>query len=150
MVPSIVFWLCLFMAAGLFGAVVLVPKLLVAERLTVRHRELEQQLDWMQRRVDYLGQVAEAFENDPEFAAEVARVDLGAIRPDERRLPAEPVLAFRAPQPVSILPRARPRWTALLEPLAADQTVRDAALFTAAGLLIAGFAFFPARDDHEG
>lgn len=149
--PSVAFWLCLFLAAALFGAVVLVPKILVAERLAQRHREIESRIDWMQRRNAYLDQVVDAFQNDPEFAAEVARFDLGARSPDEHRVEAEARLAFRLapPAPPAAVPASMPWWITLLEPFARDEMVRDAALLTAAGLLIAGFAFFPVRHDVE-
>lgn len=146
--PSIAFWLCLFLSAGLFAVVVLVPKLLVTERLAARHRQLEQRLDGVERRNAHLDQVIEAFHNDPEFVAEVARFDLGATGPGEQRISSEAPFAFRMPPAAPFATRPRPRWIVVLEPFVVDQWVRDTALFTAAGLLIAGFAFFPVH--HEG
>jgi cell division protein FtsB len=146
--PSIAFWLCLFVAAGLFGAVVLLPKWLAAERLAARHRQIEQRLDGLARQNAYLKRMVAALENDPQFAAELARFELGASRPGERRIAADARLAFPA-APAAQPERVMSGWIRALEPFANDQTVRNAALFTAAGLLVAGFAFFPVRHDDE-
>ena len=146
LLPSLAFWACLFVAAGLFAGVVLAPKLMISQHLAERHYELSWRLSKLERTNRSLERVVAAFQADPEFAAEVARLDFDAGTPGEQRLAAEPVGAFAAP-PEMTLPANNPPtpawWRPALDILATDRKTRNIALVTAAGLVITAFGLFP-------
>jgi cell division protein FtsB len=154
--PSVLFWLCLFAAVTLFGAVFLAPKLIALHRLEVRRSELALRLDRLEQRNTFLVRVIDALENDPEFTAEVARFDLNAAAPDEEHLPVAPVRPGTASAQVARPAAAwTPWWLPLAELFAADRTLIDACLLTAGGLAVVAFTFFqpavrPRRPTKQG
>ena len=138
---SLSFWLCLLAAAGLYGSVSLAPKLLTY--LTLRHQydTNQVQLVKLQGQVHYLSKVGKALENEPDFAAELARVDFDAARPGEERIPVGRTLSLDArtepDQPLRAV--TLPWYTPLVRVLTDHRRLRTAAL--AAAILLALFAF---------
>jgi hypothetical protein len=101
-----------------------------------------------ERQVDYLQKVVDALRHDPEFGAELARVDFG-VSGSEERIPVGPQLSLtgeppaeteRAEGPVRPFPRNLLD-TPLLDRLTDDGSVRRSLLGAASLLLLVGFTF---------
>jgi cell division protein FtsB len=141
---SVVFWGTLLLAAGAYAAVALAPKLLAYGTLSDEYRGLQTRLVTLERRVQYLERVATALEDDPQFAAELARIDFDAARPGDERIAVAPQHSLDARQagahvahPVTASPAGLP----LLRVLAEDRPVRIALLAAAAVACLAAFTF---------
>ena len=141
---SLAFWLVLLLAAALYASVALAPKLLAY----VEHRQKwwknQERLVTLERRVHYLREVAEALEKDPQFAAEVARIELQATAPGEERLPVDEELALEAVREetdefrhVRLLPPYAP----LLVQLTENAALRRLVLIVAAATCLFAFVF---------
>jgi hypothetical protein len=125
--------------------VALSSKLVVYLHLRNEHYQTQVRLVTLDRRVMYLKKVMHALENDPQFAAEQARVELGAKRPGDERIAVDESLHF-VPDPdfdptvfkQSILP-----WYAdLLEVFATNEKTRRGFLIAAAVMSLFAFTFF--------
>jgi cell division protein FtsB len=157
-ITSVLFWLAVLAAAGMYALVALSPKVLAWHDERERWRKNQERLVRLERKVEYLKQVANALESDPEFAAELARVELHASRPGDERLPVERRLALTADKQPSRTANgvvARPWFEPILRDFAEDGTHRRWTLFAAAALVVIAFTFLqesPARkpDADEG
>ncbi|MEO1999002.1 MAG: hypothetical protein ABGZ17_27460, partial [Planctomycetaceae bacterium] len=95
--------------------------------------------------IDYLQKVAIALEQEPEFAAELARVEFDAVDPKDRRIPLQSGLCLDGwveadesqPQAGNL-----PWFAPLVEVWAHQSSVRSATLATAALLTLLAFTFF--------
>lgn len=139
---SVAFWLSLLLAAGLYGCVALSPKLhnyLVIDR---DHRENQQRLVAIQQHLAYLDRVHRALEEDPQFAAELARIDFDAARPGDERIAVDPSLSLDAlsADPLAELPPQKLPWYApLVARFATHQRLRHGALAAAAVIILLSF-----------
>ncbi|QDU81060.1 Septum formation initiator [Polystyrenella longa] len=79
-IVSLLFWLFLFVAAAIFGVLALSPKLEVYWSLQAEQKQNAERLDSLQTEITYLQHVVDALEHDPEFQAELARIDLNPNR----------------------------------------------------------------------
>jgi cell division protein FtsB len=135
---SIGFWLCLFCGLGLFAAAFLAPRLVARDRLSQELVASSQRLQEAEQRYRQMQRTIEALRTDPEFASELARVQLDAVRsgeevlrvpagmglqltdslPAQQIVPAEGVAGGLASSPVTqfakyLDSRPRLRWTML-------------------------------------
>jgi cell division protein FtsB len=87
---SIGFWLCLFSGLGLFAVSFLAPRVVARERLVRDLAASSQRLNSAEQRYRQMQRTIEALRTDPEFASELARVQLDAVRTGEEvlRVPA--------------------------------------------------------------
>ena len=85
-IVSLAFWFCLCLAAAMYAVVVLAPKWHTYQSLHSEHRNNQLQLVSLEQDVKRLDKVVSALENDTELAAELARIDFGAVRPGDERL----------------------------------------------------------------
>lgn len=141
---SLLFWLALFAAAALYAAVALAPKYLAYLEISREYYDNQVRLVGLQRQVAYLQKVGAALENDPQFAAELTRVEFDASRPGEERIPVERHLALdgRVPQPPSAVSTARLPWYAPLVVLAAEnRRLRRDLLIAAGAIVLVAFTF---------
>ena len=140
---SLSFWLCLLTAAGMYASVSLAPKFLTY--LTLRHQHATNRVELvrLQRQVHYLSKVGEALENEPDFAAELARIDFDAARPGDERIPVDRTLSLDArAEPDQELPAVTLPWyTPLVELLAGHRRLRTVTLVAAALLTLFAFTF---------
>ena len=140
------FWCSLFLAAGLFAVLALAPKLRTYRELAHEHEGLESQLVVTERRTEALAKVADALEHDPQFAAELARVNFDAAG-SEQRIPVGPQLSLAAwdsnpsasegehqSSPTSVLD------SPLLDRLADDRGVRAPLMAASSILVLLAFA----------
>jgi hypothetical protein len=142
------FWCCLAVAASLFATVFLAPRLRTFRDLRREYDGLERELVTSERHVDYLQKVVDALRHDPEFAAELARVDFG-VSGSEERIPVAPQLSLTGEPPaesVTAAGAARPfprnlLDTPLLDTLSDDRSVRASLLGAASLLLLVAFTF---------
>ena len=152
---SLAFWLCLLLAAVVYASVALAPKLLGYVKLNDEYRKNRTELVALEQRVSHLERVKDALENDPEFAAELARIDFDASRPGDERIAVEPLLSLEA-VPTTARPSAaafdgHPAWYApLLGVLAGNRTVRMSFLAIAAVVTLGAFTFLHETDETHG
>lgn len=142
---SLLFWVCLLVAAGLFAAVALAPRLLTYLELRAEYESNQQQLVSLEQQVDSLRRVVAAFENEPEFTAELARIDFDASRPGDERIAVDRRLSLDAgPRPARpVKSSASFDWPRRpLSVIAHETIVRRTALVFAALLTIVAFTFF--------
>jgi cell division protein FtsB len=141
-VVAVLFWGAMLVAGGLYATVALSPKLVVYLHLRDEHYQTQVKLVTLERRVMYLKKVMHAFEHDPGFAAEQARVELGAERPGDERIAVDESLHFTPDadfDPSIFKESILPWYTPLVQVFAGDRKTRRGLLFAAA--LISLFAF---------
>jgi cell division protein FtsB len=145
---SFLFWLCLFVAAGCYAAVVLAPKLVVFESLEAEHAANQWRLVALEKQVAGLRKMIAAAKNDPAFVRELARSDFEIAHPDEQRIPVDSHLTLQIGGSRAEVPARRtslPAYAPLLEWLATSRRLGDLLLVAAGGLIIGAFTLFPVR-----
>ncbi len=143
-VVAILFWGLMLMAGGLYAAVALSPKLAVYLRLKDDHYQTQVKLVTLERRVMYLKKVMHAFEHDPDFAAEQARVELGVERPGEERIALDRSLHFTPDadfDPSVFKKSILPWYMPMIDVLAGDRKIRRGLLIAAALMSLFAFTF---------
>jgi cell division protein FtsB len=88
-VVSLLFWMLLLTAAMLFAAVSLAPKLVTVRSLSLQHHHQQLRLLHLEQQTEQLERVVLALEQDPQFSAEIARLEFDAQRPGEELLPVD-------------------------------------------------------------
>ena len=144
--PSILFWSCLFLAVGLFAIVLLSPKLILVHQLESEENTLKQKRGQIEQRNRFLVSVGNALESDPEFTFEVARFEMNVSESEEQPIDVKPVFPATADRMQLSTPKRRIEWW--LQParlIARDRTLSDICLATAAILVIVAFALFTPR-----
>lgn len=147
-IMSVAFWLCLAIAAGLYGIVALAPRYLAYLHLHRQFHENQLQLVALERQARHLEQVTAALQNDPAFARELARMDFRTGNPDEQNIPVDRALALAirpAAPDLDVRPPQLPWFAPLLELLAQSRRVTDMLLGLSAGLVIFAFTFLQDR-----
>lgn len=146
MVVSLIFWLCLLVAAILFGLVSLAPKYSVYLQLRSKFDVNQRKLVALEAQTEELSRVVHALENDKEFVAELTRMEFDAVGPGEEVIPVDDELRLNANKMPSTADDPAPihEW---YEPyvtyLASNGTVRMSLLATAAVLVIISFTLLP-------
>ena len=141
-IVSLAFWFCLFLAAAMYAVVVLAPKWHAYQNLNSEHRNNQLQLVSLERDVKRLGKVVTVLENDTEFAAELARVDFGAIRPGDERLSVDEDLKMNVQSLQQLTPPRITRQAGSTELIRLFSQHRQYRQFTlATACLLALFAF---------
>lgn len=140
---SLAFWCCLLIAAALYASVTLSPKLFTQLALGHEHYRNQVRLVELEQEVDYLQAVAEALRNDPQFAAELARVEFDAVRPGDERIPMNRSLSIAArrtkkPTPARLI--GHPMHVVAIEFLATNSNARIGLLAAAATITVLAFA----------
>ncbi len=143
---SVAFWLTLFAAAAVYAAVVLSPKM---QQMLLLQREYvtgQWELVELEHSVHQMQRVAAALQQDPDFAAELARSRFGTPEGNGTALLVSDELSLEAGGPVLRQPAAALPWYyPLVATFAGHTRLRQAALATAAGLILAGFGFLHPR-----
>ncbi len=149
---SVVFWLCLLLAAGMYALVVLAPKWQTHRNLKVDYHRNQLQLVSLEQDVERLDRIVGALENDPDFAAEVARVDFGVVRPGDELLPVDDHLtvslqSFQQPSQRPASPNTRT--AAVIRLFSEHQSLRHITLAAAGLLVLLAFALLidPGQSD---
>jgi cell division protein FtsB len=148
---SFAFWTCLLVSVACFAAVALAPKYVQWARLNEQYTANQRRLAEFERQTLQLKKVADALENDPAFAEELARVEFDAVRPGEEVLPVESALQLD-PQ-ASLQGRDRTKfpadsWMPAAVVLAQEQDVRAALLLAAAVLAVVAFTWLHDLGEH--
>lgn len=141
---AVLFWGMMLTAGGLYAAAALSPKLVVYLQLRDEHYHTQVKLVTLERRVMYLKKVMHALEHDPSFAAEQARVELGAEHPGEERVAVDESLhlAPDADFDPSVFKQSIIPWYApLLQVFASDQKTRRGFLIAATAMSLFAFTF---------
>ena len=140
---SISFWITLFAAASLYAFVALSPRLARWTKLRNDFYGNQVRLVSLETRVRALDRIIDELESDPQFAAQVARMDFGAMRDGDEIIPVGSRLSLQwsATTPADPLPRMPARWyQPLVDRIARPGTVRSASLVVSALLVIFAFA----------
>lgn len=148
---SLAFWLCLFAAAGLYGAVALSPKLLTYFELSREHNSNQWRLVSLERQVAHLQRIIDAEKNDPAFVREQARTELEVAGPEEQRIEVESHLHLKigtGSPDLATPPGTRAWYEPLLAFLAYSRSTSNLFLAAAAGLVL--YAFTLLRDSDCG
>ncbi|MDZ4688226.1 MAG: septum formation initiator family protein [Planctomycetaceae bacterium] len=152
-VVSVLFWLFLLTAAGLYAGVSLAPKIVVWREWDRQYQANQMDLVSLETRNGQLEQVVAVLKDDPQFAAEVVRLEFDAQMPGEEVIPVSDSLALnpRAKEAESppLTVRAEP-WDPWLSALATQQPLRQLLLAIAAGLVIVGFTFLHDHRSQRG
>jgi cell division protein FtsB len=142
---SISFWLCLLIAAVLFGAVSLAPRVRDFIRLDHAVRQNQWELVRIEDRIEQLEGIARSLRDDTEFVSRLAQADLRAQEPNVQQIPVDEHLVLRPttgdggpPPPAMSLPIYLP----ILDTLADNRDVGNALLAVAAASVIFAFTYF--------
>ncbi len=144
---SVLFWLALLVAAVLYASVVLAPKVLAYLDLRDEYVANQVELVAREREVNYLSSVAGALRSDPDFAAELARIDFDAVRPGEERIAVEEHLSLQ-PRSLEAAAAVEPpnvpyaEFARELAALADRPKYRTGALLSSVILVVIAFSFF--------
>jgi hypothetical protein len=141
---SLLFWLCLGIAVGLYAACALAPRVVIWAELQAQSARNQAGLVNLEHQVQQLARVTHALERDSSFAAELARVELDAARPGGTRIPLPPSLGFdpRAPRtPEVVAEPFEPWYLPAARLVVTDARLRWKLLGIAAGLLLFAFVF---------
>lgn len=147
---SLTFWLTLLAAAGLFAGVSLSPKLSAYLKLQEQFRTQQQELVDLEQEHRELDRVIAALKDDPNFAAELARLEFDAVRPGEEILSVDGSLALEPhaiSKPHESRAVTRSAWQPWVEVLAYYQPLRTALLAAAAILVLWAFGWLQDRSD---
>src|SRR5262245_32173064 len=93
-VVSVLFWLFLLTAAGLYAGASLAPKIVAWQEWEREYRANQMELVSLESRSTQLEQVVAALKDDPQFSAEVVRLEFDARTPGEEVIPVSEQLAF--------------------------------------------------------
>jgi hypothetical protein len=141
---SLIFWICLFVAAGMYATVSLAPKLLTYLDLEFDYRINQWKLVELDRQVSHLDRVIKAQTSDPAFIQEQVRSAFDVTRPEEQRIPVESHLRLNievaAPAARNAAPTL-PWYAPLVAVVAGSRDIGTALLCTAAALVLFAFTF---------
>ena len=142
---SLAFWTSLLVATLLYAAVTLAPKVVAYVDLRDSHYRNQVDLVALERDVNHLEKVEEALEHDPQFAAELARINFDAVHPGEERIAVDRALnldATPSPPPPGRRSDYLDPYLPHLRLIAGDSSMRTKALAAAATITIVAFTFF--------
>ncbi len=146
---SLAFWVSLTVSALLFAAVSLAPKLVAWRTLQEQFHSQQTRLLALEQQTEQLDRVVTALKQDPQFSAEVARLEFDALRPGEEVIAVDGSLSLNPIAHDRPDDRARSRsadpWLPWLQALAADEPLRLGLLAAAACIVVLAFTFL-----HEG
>ena len=137
-IASLLFWLSLIVAVGLFAIATLSPRLHDWIRLRNRYHANQVRLVGLEKQIDFLSTVSSELRDNPDFAAELARVDLGLTRFGDERIPVSDELTLRTARQVSLQNTPEiplPAWSPFVDQFALSRRLR-LAIVVAAGVLI--------------
>ncbi len=141
---SLAFWLALLAAIGVYALVALSPKLLTYIQLRQDYQAKQRRLVSIEHEVEDLNHVVDSLAGDPEFVRKLARVEFGARRPGEERIPVDEdlQLSIRDNDPVfETSTDSLPWYGSLVAPFATQQRLRGMLLLAAATILVGAFMF---------
>ena len=139
---SLACWFCLLLAAVLYAAVALSPKLVALTLLRHEHEQNQERLVALEKQVERIERISEALEHDPEFNAALARADFEQVRPGEQRITVQPHLALELrPSAANLkLPDLPLPWyVPLLEVFSENRRLSNIVLGLAAALALLSF-----------
>ncbi|MEZ6045352.1 MAG: hypothetical protein R3C11_07160 [Planctomycetaceae bacterium] len=143
---SLLFWVSLLAAAMIFAALVLSPKLEVYWSLQAEEQQNKERLIALQDEVGYLQNVVQALQHDPEFQAELARIELQAAAPAQETEVLDLHLSIAAAPTMEASPQEQLEeqegWVVNQNrSLVADQQLRNKLYLILAGLVLFSFVF---------
>lgn len=149
-VTSILFWLVLLTAAALYAGVALAPKIVQWQRWQQAYVAQRYQLVEQENQVDALRRMVAALDQDPQFVAELVRLELDASAAGEEVIPVDDSLTHDPRTLVTAPSHSAPPittdpWEPWLLVLSTHDSLRTGLLTAAAILVITAFTFL-----HDG
>jgi hypothetical protein len=141
---SLSFWFTQLFATTIYASVTLAPKMMVWLRIRGDYVANQIQLVRLEEQVHYLARVADALENDPDFASEMARAEFNAYEPGAERIPVDDSLSLSsrtAPATIARPTVVLPWYASIVERMATRQSLRMVLLGLSAVLVIFAFTF---------
>jgi hypothetical protein len=146
LLPSLAFWLCLALSAAILAIVFLSPRLRTYRDLRRQYDRGERDLVAAEANVDDLNRVVDALKHDPDFSAELARVDL-SVAGSEERIAVAPALRLNgiSKRSRSLASEDKDRFaqspldTPFLDSLSDNRLVRSSLLGAASLLVLVAF-----------
>ena len=146
-------WLYLLTAAGIFAAVVIAPKLLTRTLLEKQYTETQLRLVLFEQQVERAEGIAKALEEDPKFAASVARKDFANhLEPNSELVPMPPELSLdihALDTPYDLPPFPLPWYTETLKHLTFNEDLIRILLSVAALLTVLSFITTSSAPERE-
>ncbi|MEE3366303.1 MAG: hypothetical protein VX304_11695 [Planctomycetota bacterium] len=146
---SLAFWGTLFTATVLYGLVTIAPDLLTLGDLAEHESENRAVKMALEDQVRYLEQVRATLKAEPDYASELAHLDIQDARPDVNRLKVDESLRLaRLDTATATTPTAGRQWTTrpVVAALAHNDRLKNVLLVIAAGMVL--FAFSALQDSH--
>mgnify|MGYP002623442747 CR=1 FL=1 len=143
-VVSLLFWMCLFLSAVLYGVWAQAPRFVDWVELKHEFQSNQGELSGLQDELRHLRRVADALQRDPDFAARVARSELDAVRPGAEtiRLPEELGVDPRVPAATAaVATPSLPWYLPVMKQIADDDVLRRRLLLVATALVLGAFVF---------
>ncbi len=149
-VTSALFWLLLLTAAALYAGVALAPKIIQWQRWQQMYVAQRYQLVEQENQLEALSRMVDALDQDPQFVAELVRLELDATTAGEEVIPVDDSLThdprtMTVTTSRSLPPGAIDPWEPWLLVLSTHDSLRSSLLAAAATLVIAAFTFL-----HDG
>lgn len=145
---SFAFWIALFFAAGLYALVALSPRIYTHALLTQQVQTLQLELLELQDQDAEVEKMIAALNHDPQYARELAMMDLQPIQPGEERIPVSEDLVI---QPATELrteshaPPDLPWYTVIFSTIARSQQIGNTLLMISAAVVVYAFALLHDR-----
>lgn len=140
-VVSVVFWLTLFLAIAIYAAIALAPKFQRYLVLQRDHTIGQWNLVSLEKQVQQLDRVATALEEDPQFAAELARSRFGAIDPAQSAISIADDLQINSAVMSVKTEVDLPWYFGLVNQFASNTWLRYGGLTVSSLLIVFGFGF---------
>ncbi len=145
----VAFWLCLFSSAALFASVSLAPRLVEWHELHLLTLDRQQRLVVLDRHIQHLENVVDAWEFDPHFQLEMSRQ--AVTDPEEGQLiPLDQSLTVNLNAPTingPSVPLVVPWYIPILRTLSVPSDWRRRVLWVSAGFCL--FAFVALREREQ-
>lgn len=144
------FWLVAFASAGLFAIVAIAPKWDTKQSFRKRVTQRAMECAHLRESNHHLRSILDAFRHDPDYTAEMARIEFIRSEVAERRIPA-PIQHRNTLETYKPNLGTTSAWTTVMTIFARDSLVREASLFTAAIFAVVSLTFFnTGRDERDG
>jgi len=140
---SVAFWSSLLISATVYASVALPPKYLAYLELKGEYYNGQVELVTLEKQAKYLKRVIRALETDPNYAAELARVDFDANDSEGESIPVGSTLELKTKQLAPLFQKSKmlPWYGPAVRILALNDSLRSSLLIFSGALILVAFTF---------
>jgi len=140
---SVAFWLSLLVSATVYASVALSPKYFAYLELKGKYYTGQVELVSLEKQAKYLKRVIRALETDPNYAAELARVDFDANNREGESIPVDSNLELKTKKltPHQQKTATLPWYGPAVRILAENESLRSSLLIFSGFLILVAFTF---------